>query len=597
MKSKLVSACLRILSGSALCLLPLASHAEAPPQKAPKAPPATDTEDASEEGAKKEKKKAPSETENRKQAKQDSSPQDRADRETRQRKAVPKQEGKSKDPGAGDPDKIESSESKRPKPPSSDEEPPTQNKEQGGAPSPPREEERAESPEKRGDKPPVGTKKGQGSSESSRSRESAKQLEKPPRTPPPVADTEVSPKPPQGDPDPGTGKEPPKRDEPVARQGKKPGDRRPALAEPTDSRAAAKDSAQGDTGEAASDRPADSPDVTAPPENEPAEKAVRKATEVVRARVNRRKLDIKSPDEAKELIEEIIGRQSELSRAEELRKQPELRGRDRPVQRSERERSLDNSERRAAVDYLLRQLQGQAVPAEAPAFLRRNDRLPPQRDGERAGRFARDDRDARYRERYPVRPRLRDGRRLVRFRSQNEIPAILLAASALNRLDVQRGLQFRDEYPARGDIPRGESFPDIPSQYRDPDSYVVSYKVDEKSMVSRDDILFRQGSTQFADPYSYDIVLALADAIGHPSMENDRFIVEGHASAEGSYESNLELSQRRAERIVRDMVREGIDPNRLIPVGHGEAEARYPADAPEDFRSRDRRVTVFRLQE
>ena len=68
-----------------------------------------------------------------------------------------------------------------------------------------------------------------------------------------------------------------------------------------------------------------------------------------------------------------------------------------------------------------------------------------------------------------------------------------------------------------------------------------------------------------------------------------------HASAEGDWESNMTLSQQRAERIVREMVRRGVSPYRLVPVGYGESEARHPADAAESLREQDRRVVVYKL--
>ena len=37
----------------------------------------------------------------------------------------------------------------------------------------------------------------------------------------------------------------------------------------------------------------------------------------------------------------------------------------------------------------------------------------------------------------------------------------------------------------------------------------------------------------------------------------------------------------------------GVDPNRLLPVGYGEAEAENPARAAEYLRALDRRVMVF----
>jgi len=125
----------------------------------------------------------------------------------------------------------------------------------------------------------------------------------------------------------------------------------------------------------------------------------------------------------------------------------------------------------------------------------------------------------------------------------------------------------------------------------------VAYTVDPDSVISRDDILFRVGSTEFADAYSFDLVLDIAEAINDPSLINESFVIEGHASAEGDYGRNLVLSQERAERISRDLVYYGVNPERLLPVGYGVSEALYPANAPENVRRLDRRVMVFRMEQ
>jgi outer membrane protein OmpA-like peptidoglycan-associated protein len=62
------------------------------------------------------------------------------------------------------------------------------------------------------------------------------------------------------------------------------------------------------------------------------------------------------------------------------------------------------------------------------------------------------------------------------------------------------------------------------------------------------------------------------------------------------YACNMIPSQQRAEHIVREIVRRGVSPYRLLPVGYGESEARHPADAAEALRSQDHRVVVFRMK-
>ncbi len=176
------------------------------------------------------------------------------------------------------------------------------------------------------------------------------------------------------------------------------------------------------------------------------------------------------------------------------------------------------------------------------------------------------------------------------------VPAILLAAEAMNRVRFQPVREVAPIFYGRETVRETQVAAPPPDNYRRDDSLVLSYPVDENSMISSEDILFVQGSTQFSDPLSYDIISSLADAIKEQPSE-ERFVVEGHASAEGSYEDNMFLSQQRAERIVREIVRRGVQPGRLMPVGYGESEARHPENAHEALRREDRRVVVFRLKE
>jgi outer membrane protein OmpA-like peptidoglycan-associated protein len=135
----------------------------------------------------------------------------------------------------------------------------------------------------------------------------------------------------------------------------------------------------------------------------------------------------------------------------------------------------------------------------------------------------------------------------------------------------------------------------VPAEYRGRDVWAVSYPVVATTTITSHDILFQQGSTQFADGHSYDMVLALTEAMLDPELAKARFAIEGHASAEGTSSDNQLLSQLRAEAIVRELVRGGVGADHLIPVGYGESEAHHPADASEGLRRQDRRVVVSRI--
>lgn len=297
------------------------------------------------------------------------------------------------------------------------------------------------------------------------------------------------------------------------------------------------------------------------------------------------------PEKAKDVVSRILG---VAGVAAGISANVQANRNRKEIQRINAERvGRTEREREESVDYLVQRFRGEQVQDVPEAYRSRYD--------QRGRVDSRDQRDPRG----GVPPHVRDqrggrrgfdGHRHVRYQNQSEVPAILLASSALNRVEITtvQDASRRNPNPPQSRFPRAEP---IPQAYQAPTAVDLSYKVDAASEITQDDILFLQGSTAFADDYSNDIVLDLAYAMQDPSLGNMSFVVEGHASAEGSYELNLDLSQRRAERIVREMVRAGVSPHRLIPVGYGESEAYYPADAPEHQRRFDRKVVVFRLQQ
>ena len=252
------------------------------------------------------------------------------------------------------------------------------------------------------------------------------------------------------------------------------------------------------------------------------------------------------------------------------------------------------SEREQTVDFLIRRFAGNASLNDAPPEFhsRRHtgdfdDRRP--RSGGPVGRDGHIDHGPDHQHFHGP----DQNRRVVCYPSRSDIPPVLLASVFLNRIQAQPLQQSAYRPGADGGNP--EFYQNIPENYRSEEAYAVSYPVDPNSAVSREDIIFQQGSTALADSYSYDLVVDLAEAMKAPALQNEKFVIEGHASAEGDYSSNLRLSQERSERIARDLVDMGVDPDRLLPVGYGEAEAQYPADGAERLRSMDRRVVVFRM--
>ena len=90
-------------------------------------------------------------------------------------------------------------------------------------------------------------------------------------------------------------------------------------------------------------------------------------------------------------------------------------------------------------------------------------------------------------------------------------------------------------------------------------------------------------------PDSEPVLQALLDGLQADSSA--KVVIEGHTSSEGSDRYNQDLSERRAQAVVTDLVRRGIDQNRIRAVGKGEGEPIAGNDT-ETGRSLNRRVEV-----
>jgi OOP family OmpA-OmpF porin len=74
-------------------------------------------------------------------------------------------------------------------------------------------------------------------------------------------------------------------------------------------------------------------------------------------------------------------------------------------------------------------------------------------------------------------------------------------------------------------------------------------------------------------PDSFKAVGLMADSLYHPYLQGYRFLIVGHTDAKGSRESNLILSQQRADAIRAALINPfGISPSRIEAVGLGEEQ-------------------------
>lgn len=79
-------------------------------------------------------------------------------------------------------------------------------------------------------------------------------------------------------------------------------------------------------------------------------------------------------------------------------------------------------------------------------------------------------------------------------------------------------------------------------------------------------------------PASFRVLGAMADALHHPVLLDDKFLIVGHTDAKGTRQYNLGLSQRRADAIRDTLITVfRVAPERLVAFGLGEEQLRDPA--------------------
>lgn len=86
---------------------------------------------------------------------------------------------------------------------------------------------------------------------------------------------------------------------------------------------------------------------------------------------------------------------------------------------------------------------------------------------------------------------------------------------------------------------------------------------------------------------------ALSDLYDRLLAEEARRVsIVGHTSTEGSVEHNLDLSERRAQAVVDDLIERGFDAARISATGEGESQPLVSPDKTETARELNRRVEI-----
>lgn len=112
-------------------------------------------------------------------------------------------------------------------------------------------------------------------------------------------------------------------------------------------------------------------------------------------------------------------------------------------------------------------------------------------------------------------------------------------------------------------------------------------------VVTLGDVLFESGETNLVD----EAFSSIEEVVDLLQSEPDKLIrIEGHTDSTGGTETNLRLSQQRADAVLSALVNLGVDASRVTSVGMGE-DFPIASNDTEEGRSRNRRVDVILLDD
>jgi outer membrane protein OmpA-like peptidoglycan-associated protein len=112
-------------------------------------------------------------------------------------------------------------------------------------------------------------------------------------------------------------------------------------------------------------------------------------------------------------------------------------------------------------------------------------------------------------------------------------------------------------------------------------------------VVTLGDVLFESGQTELRD----EAMASLVEVVDLLQSEPDKNIrIEGHTDSVGESETNLEISQKRADAVFNALVSLGVDAARVTATGMGE-DFPIASNETEDGRQQNRRVDVILLDD
>ncbi len=188
--------------------------------------------------------------------------------------------------------------------------------------------------------------------------------------------------------------------------------------------------------------------------------------------------------------------------------------------------------------------------------------------------------------------------------TRDHLPTIDIRESGILALDPAEALRFADEIEASllnaqvtlvGKVISIDGRDSVADYTKDDIVRYFTQKTRSASSPSIPlNILFATNS-DVIEGNALDSLALWGDVLSDPLLTSAKFRIEGHTDDVGTHEYNMELSKRRAKRVVEALTSVyGIAPERLRPVGFGLSRPQV-TNASDDSRQQNRRVEFVRI--
>ncbi len=176
----------------------------------------------------------------------------------------------------------------------------------------------------------------------------------------------------------------------------------------------------------------------------------------------------------------------------------------------------------------------------------------------------------------------------LRFQSNPKVRVDLFLGTGLTEgygtTDYRMGAQVMYLHPPRAPEPEvvvdvrppPPDITEVPEPEIEPEPVVVQWKPQELARIEQDQIIIRDPiQFEFGKDVILPVSLPTLEQVAQIMAEHPEIlhiVIEGHASEEGSFYYNYDLSLRRANAIWRELVVRGVHPSRMSTRSMGEVD-------------------------